>query len=142
MAKTACQSDAGFRRYKLLKGVMVGSGLVGSGRSCVRKIPYPVRTHKRYAFARNKCITYRYVLSKVLAQHRKYGCRHCRTIPRLWQRHAAVGSSGELWNTLLNQLLFPSAVGITSNVLSTDMCFRYNREGVFTTLYLNRVLSL
>jgi len=29
MAKTACQSDAGFRRYKLLKSVMVLSCLVG-----------------------------------------------------------------------------------------------------------------
>jgi len=54
MAKTARQSDAGFRRYKLLKSVMVLSGRVLSGRSCVRKIPYPVRTRERSALARNK----------------------------------------------------------------------------------------
>jgi len=42
MAKTACQSDAGFQRYKLLKSVMVLSG-----RSCVGTIPCLVRTRER-----------------------------------------------------------------------------------------------
>ena len=62
MAKTACQSDAGFRRYKLLKSVMVLSCrvlscLVGSGRVgplMSEKIPYLVRTRSRFALTRNK----------------------------------------------------------------------------------------
>ena len=54
MAKTACQSDAGFQRYKLLKSVMVGPGRVGSvGRLYVEKPPYPMRTRECFALARN-----------------------------------------------------------------------------------------
>jgi len=53
MAKTACQSDAGFQRYKLLKSVMVLSG-----RSCVRTIPCLVRTRERFALrARRSLVT-------------------------------------------------------------------------------------
>ena len=52
MAKTAFQSDAGFRRYKLLKSVMVGPGR-SVGRLYVEKSPYPVRTRRCFALARN-----------------------------------------------------------------------------------------
>ena len=55
MTKTACQSNAGFRRHKLLKSVVVGPGRAGSvGRLCVEKSPYPVRTRECFALARNK----------------------------------------------------------------------------------------
>jgi len=53
MAKTACQLDAGFQRYKLLKSITVGR--VGRvGRLYVEKSPYPVRTRECFALARNE----------------------------------------------------------------------------------------
>jgi len=86
MAKTACQSDAGFRRYKLLKSVMVLSGrvlscLVGSGRLCVRKIPYPVRTRERSMLARKHDWNRRYhiflFLASLLVCHNCTSFTHC-----------------------------------------------------------------